>query len=649
MFFIFNIFIVILIPFIIYYGIYGSGTRMETEVEIEKPNMTFLEFISDNIYKINEYEDKKGDGSWTYLFLLLLSSSFAYFYFYMMKNKSTIEKTWEQQKCSPPNLLIAGWFKPDSYKKTSFEYTYENFMECSATILKKVIPLIFVPYQNILVTLNSVFNSIISMEFDLKLKSKSIRFELYKYFDKLYNQIKTIFVPIQKNILIIRDALAKFHGAMFTSIKFIEGIFKTLRAVLFIIYTNINLLMLDMYIWMAMVVIYATTFIPATAGLAIPWIMAYIASVLSYLIPIAIMNIIYERFLIEKFGFKPLIGATTINGKSFTKKIKAIGDAFKPVGSFVEDAGKAIGNAAKTVGKGVVQGAKAVGKGVSKGAKAISKGAKKINPFKRCFDENTLIETLDGFVKIKNLKINTKLKNGYVTCTFCLSSKNQTMYNLNDVIVSSNHKVLYNDEWIDVEKHPDAIPLENYTKPYIYCLNTSKKRIVIHDTIFSDWDELDEDDFKELNQKYKDVFNQTIYDNNIHNLLQSGLSKDTPITLEDGRTIPLQKIEVNDVLHSGEIVYGKVEISSDNIEIFDYFIENNIYTGGPNLQLLHKTNVILDTFDLVKYPSNKKETKLYHLLTDTNTITIDRYTFLDYNGAIETLLENDKIKLIDTL
>ena len=127
------------------------------------------------------------------------------------------------------------------------------------------------------------------------------------------------------------------------------------------------------------------------------------------------------------------------------------------------------------------------------------------------------------------------------------------------------------------------------------------------------------------------------------------MSKDTPITLEDGRTIPLRKIEVNDVLHSGEIVYGKVEIDAANIQIFEYFIEKNKYIGGPNLQIFHNTNVLLDTFELIKYPSKKKEKKLYHILTDTNTVSIDGYTFLDYNGAIETLLENDKKKLINML
>ena len=53
--------------------------------------------------------------------------------------------------------------------------------------------------------------------------------------------------------------------------------------------------------------------------------------------------------------------------------------------------------------------------------------------------------------------------------------------------------------------------LENYNKPYIYCINTSNKRININNTIFADWDDLDNIDLN----KMKD-FNIASTVNNIH-------------------------------------------------------------------------------------------------------------------------------------
>ena len=38
------------------------------------------------------------------------------------------------------------------------------------------------------------------------------------------------------------------------------------------------------------------------------------------------------------------------------------------------------------------------------------------------------------------------------------------MYNLNGVIISESHIVYYGGNWIPVNKHPDAIKIDNYKK-----------------------------------------------------------------------------------------------------------------------------------------------------------------------------------------
>lgn len=47
-----------------------------------------------------------------------------------------------------------------------------------------------------------------------------------------------------------------------------------------------------------------------------------------------------------------------------------------------------------------------------------------------------------------------------------------------------------------VKDHPEAIEIHGYKEPFIYCLNTSSKEIILNGLEFLDWDEL-HDEFVE--------------------------------------------------------------------------------------------------------------------------------------------------------
>ena len=49
-----------------------------------------------------------------------------------------------------------------------------------------------------------------------------------------------------------------------------------------------------------------------------------------------------------------------------------------------------------------------------------------------------------------------------VTSRMELSTYGQQIYKMDDIIVTGNHKVLYNDEWIDVKLHPSSIEVDDY-------------------------------------------------------------------------------------------------------------------------------------------------------------------------------------------
>ena len=238
-----------------------------------------------------------------------------------------------------------------------------------------------------------------------------------------------------------------------------------------------------------------------------------------------------------------------------------------------------------------------------------------------CFDKNTMIKMNNGDTKsILNIEVGDVLdKNNVVTATMKLNAKGIEMYNVNGVIVSGSHILLYKDKWIPVYLHPEKILLKQYNEPYIYCLNTSSKEIIINNIIFTDWDELYNDALtKILNTKIKikGHSEKIKRKENIHLLLDKGFEKGSTV-LKDGKSIPIESIQIGDKL-GNDIVYGIVHIKDNKnylgtvIKEKDKYLENN------------KTN-----------ESISKSNILFHLLTISKKFTVNGEVFGDYNSLID--------------
>jgi hypothetical protein len=289
-------------------------------------------------------------------------------------------------------------------------------------------------------------------------------------------------------------------------------------------------------------------------------------------------------------------------------------------------------------------------------------------PSLKCFDKNTKITLNDGTIKyISELNIGDKIfNNNLITAKIKVETKGSVMYNLNGVIVSDSHIVKCGSEWLRVDEHPNAIKIEEYKEPYLYCINTENKVIEINNTIFTDWDEIyDEELEKVKNVKIKNILynlNKNIYYSihdlhvtnlDIHKYLDGGFDKNTEIKLKNGNVKPIKNISIGDILENGERVYGYVEIESSNLseKAMYNLAKNTIIVGGCNLNICDKTLGFTSTLELDKKYKNLKinddyNEKLYHLLTDTKTFNVCGIKFYDYNSCIDFFLEKYRGKLL---
>jgi len=266
-------------------------------------------------------------------------------------------------------------------------------------------------------------------------------------------------------------------------------------------------------------------------------------------------------------------------------------------------------------------------------------------PKLKCFDEDTILTMNDGsekrIVDIKNGDI--LLDNNVVTATIQVESAGSQMYSLDGILVSDTHIVKYKDLWIPISKHPNAKKYAFYDKKYLYCLNTSKKVIVIKSNTFTDWDEVYTTELIKLKQNKTKSFT---HNKDIHTYLDGGFIGNTPITLKNGSSIEIKNVKIGEILKNGETVYGIVKIDGNEVaNQYKYIlndVSDNCIVGGPNLVYFNKNMEQKLTLDLEidkKIKMCKNEDSLYHLLTDKKTFYVKNIQFFDYNAGIDVFLE----------
>ena len=262
-------------------------------------------------------------------------------------------------------------------------------------------------------------------------------------------------------------------------------------------------------------------------------------------------------------------------------------------------------------------------------------------PKVKCFDKDTLIEMNNGEKKkIINIKVgDTLANNNKVTATFKVKREGSEMRKFGDIIVSDSHLIKYKGEWIRSFKHPEANKMLEYNEPYLYCLNTRNKNIIINGYEFSDWDEIDNVD--KINKVYDNKKIDINELKDIHRKLDGGFIGTTNIKLQDGSSKEIKDIVVGDILEGNNPVYGIVKIDGLDIEQYKHNLGDCMeFEGGPNLIVNVGAGKCLSTLSL---ESSKKwfckDRYLYHLLTDSNLVKISNTTFYDYNASIDFFIE----------
>lgn len=269
-----------------------------------------------------------------------------------------------------------------------------------------------------------------------------------------------------------------------------------------------------------------------------------------------------------------------------------------------------------------------------------------------CFEGKTPVTLQDGSsVDMKSVKIGSVLNDGSrVNAVMKLSSHNQTIYQIGDVIVTGNHSIHHDRMgWISVERHPDSVFIDRdaFKDPFVYCINTNTKVIKIGTYTFADWDDLDDIDLSHLKQQGP---LSTSFDmENIHKVLGAGFHEDCLVKLKDGKVISIADVKVNDLLSGGERVCGVVRISGKEIAsgVSEITLceddmkrrKKKTLRCTGNIMIVDPELGVSNTFDMVSNSGERCFPKyVHHLLTDWGSFLVNDVRVEDYNSCVEKYL-----------
>jgi hypothetical protein len=177
-----------------------------------------------------------------------------------------------------------------------------------------------------------------------------------------------------------------------------------------------------------------------------------------------------------------------------------------------------------------------------------------------CFDKYTKVTLAPNeedrmiVVPIYKLKLGDVLHDGsMVVSKMKLDKGDAEMYYLNGVLVSGTHLVKHNMTWIPVSMHPHSFEIRTYTRKTIYCINTSSGRIRLENNEFTDWNEMLDVDF-------------------------TYTKKHSKVELANGVLVPIQDIQLGDVLQNGKQVSGFVKT---------FCLKNNLVTAKRKRKYYH--------------------------------------------------------------
>jgi len=503
-------------------------------------------------------------------------------YFAIRINIESIQSDWLNQRCKPHIIPFAGIIQKEEDENIK-DATKRNFDFCTQSILTETTGHLLSPLTFVTNSLTYMADKIQNAINNIREMIAKIRDSTQNIAEELMGRLMNMMIPLQQIIISMRDMMSKIQGAITASLFTMLGSYMTLKSLLGAIAEFIVTILI--------------VFAALIAGLwAVPFTWGFAAVNTAIFVAISIPMAIILSFMKNTMDINTNLSIPSVCFDENTLIRRTCESNCATCNNCVCHCGDEH----------------------NAGCKFRS----------RCINGKQM-------VPIKHLKPGDLLSDAqncdknYVTAVMKLASPNKKMYRLNGTFVTGDHLVWFKDKLQTVSSHPYAIYVPNYSKDYIYCLNTSDKSINIGGTWFADWDGLTENECDQLHKIcLKNNVHSTQCQNMFHECFDGGFFGNTMISMSNGELKKISHIGVGDTLEENIKVYGIVCVWTDRLETI-------VSEYGYNIKWLNAVPSVSANQQTTLY---KHANIVYHLLTNQSMFKVDGHYTMDYNSYIDASL-----------
>lgn len=264
-----------------------------------------------------------------------------------------------------------------------------------------------------------------------------------------------------------------------------------------------------------------------------------------------------------------------------------------------------------------------------------------------CFHPNTMIKLSNGYYQlISNIRLGEELSVGGQVISLMKFKNNSPLYKYQNILVSGDHLVLNNNEWIRVEEL-EGISLAEDTQ-IVYCLSSQRNKIItfngnLEEGTFSDYIEtsnhvlncyIKDCVLKFLNghfypqdnmvSKFQKQFEEAAY----NNYYIFGFHENTLIKLQNGNCKKISDLQIGDITHNHEQINGTIQHL--NLDKHLYNLDGILVSGE---QIVYHQ----DSYKLVKNILGleiiEDHEYVYQVSTNTGSLKIGNNIFRDHHES----------------
>ena len=483
-------------------------------------------------------------------------------YLYYLTNVESIKNNWVENRCKLTIIPFAGWINaPDGM--TPNEYTSQNFTFCVQNMVTTFTQYLLLPIQFIISIVTKFFSLLAEAVNNIREHINVLKQKVTNLVNEIYNRIANVIIPFNVIFMKFADIMGKLKGVLATMMYSILGVYYTIKSTMGVILDFIIAILVTLTVMLAGLI----------ATYAVFAATAFINPFSAIMLPILMTMIMVYVVLFLAISIPSLI--IVIFCMNY-----------------------------------------------------LNMQSRAFPSLPTCFDKSVMVRLPNNTYKcMYDIKPGDMLydNNKVEAVMMCAMTKSQSIFCLNNDLVTSYHRVYYgldDPKWIYVKDHPNSIERNLYNPEVVYCLNTTNKNIITPMNEYLDWDDIT------ILNKYDKLYN---LDNSLNNdnvvKLRNGFQWDTIVITSNKNLQHIYNIKIGDILYLGSEVIGIVLIYKDQDTTHitnNYITEKSIWEENvENYKDIYNFHLI--TTDGLFYIFDNEISKRVTDYSDTEYINVKNY------------------------